>query len=131
MRIGDLSDRTGVSRRMLRYYEEQGLIASQRCANGYRDYGEPCVDRVQQVRGLLDAGLPTQTIRKILPCLGPPGRIDIPDPTPETIALLEDECARMSQRIGQLTRNRDAMAAYLTEVRRAVRPGPAAAGTAG
>ncbi|MFJ4870028.1 MerR family transcriptional regulator [Streptomyces sp. NPDC088757] len=129
MRIGELSERTGVSRRMLRYYEEQELIASGRCANGYRDYPEPCVDRVQQVRGLLDAGLSTQTIRRILPCLGPPGRIDIPNPTPETIALLELECARMSERIGQLTRNRDAMTAYLAEVRRAApaEPGEPAA----
>ncbi|MET9670981.1 MerR family transcriptional regulator [Streptomyces sp. NPDC006475] len=130
MRIGELSERTGVTRRMLRYYEEQGLIASQRCSNGYRDYEEPCVDRVQQVRGLLDAGLPTQTIRRILPCLGPPGRIDIPNPTPETIALLERECVRMSQRITHLTRNRDAMAAYLAEVRRAAPVEPATAQSA-
>ncbi|KOT55403.1 MULTISPECIES: MerR family transcriptional regulator [Streptomyces] len=125
MRIGELSERTGTSRRMLRYYEEQGLIASQRCANGYRDYDELCVDRVQQVRGLLDAGLPTQTIRQILPCLGPPGRIDIPDPTPETLALLERECARMSRRIDYLTRNRDAMRAYVAQVRGSMRPEPA------
>ncbi|MDX3434208.1 MerR family transcriptional regulator [Streptomyces sp. ME01-18a] len=117
MRIGELSERTGVTRRMLRYYEDQGLIASQRCPNSYRDYNEACVDRVQQVRGLLGAGLPTQTIRRILPCLGPPGRIDIPNPTPETIALLERECTRMSQRITHLTRNRDAMSEYLAEVR--------------
>ena len=72
-----------------------------------------------------------ETIRKILPCLGPPGRINIPHPTPETIALLEDECARMSQRITQLTRNRDAMSVYLAQVRRAARPESDTAETAG
>ncbi|MFH8408922.1 MerR family transcriptional regulator [Streptomyces sp. NPDC018019] len=122
MRIGELSERTGTSRRMLRYYEEQGLIASTRCANGYRDYDELCVDRVHQVRGLLDAGLPTQTIRQILPCLGPPGRIDIPNPTPETIALLERECERMTRRITHLSRNRDALRDYVTSVRNTLLP---------
>ncbi|MGZ5116715.1 MAG: MerR family transcriptional regulator [Burkholderiales bacterium] len=49
--------RTGTSRRLLRYYEEQGLIISSRFPNGYRDYDEYFVDRVIQIRGLLDAGL--------------------------------------------------------------------------
>ncbi|KPC86467.1 MerR family transcriptional regulator, partial [Streptomyces sp. NRRL WC-3753] len=58
MRIGELSARTGTSRRMLRYYEEQLLIAATRMPNGYREYDERFVDRVLQIRGLLDAGLP-------------------------------------------------------------------------
>jgi DNA-binding transcriptional MerR regulator len=53
MRIGELAERTGVPARLLRYYEEQGLLTPARAANGYRDYGEPLVDRVAQIRGLL------------------------------------------------------------------------------
>ncbi len=34
MRIGELAERTGASRRLLRYYEEQGLIQPSRRANG-------------------------------------------------------------------------------------------------
>ena len=34
MRIGELAERTGTSRRLLRYYEEQDLIAPDRSANG-------------------------------------------------------------------------------------------------
>jgi DNA-binding transcriptional MerR regulator len=45
MKIGELAERTGVSRRLLRYYEEQGPITSSRRAfNGYREYAEPHVD---------------------------------------------------------------------------------------
>ncbi|MEV6131458.1 MerR family transcriptional regulator [Streptomyces violaceusniger] len=116
MRIGELSERTGTPRRLLRYYEEQKLILPDRCANGYRSYDERLVDRVLQIRGLLDAGLPTRIIKQILPCLDKPRRIHFSDATPEMIATLENERDRMSQRIECLTRNRDAISEYLDAV---------------
>ncbi|AVH55025.1 MULTISPECIES: MerR family transcriptional regulator [Streptomyces] len=112
-----LSERTNTSRRLLRYYEEQGLIVSERSPNGYREYDERLVDRVLQIRGLLDAGLPTRIIKQILPCLDKPRAIHFPDATPEMISTLETELGRMSQRIECLTRNRDAVAEYLEAVR--------------
>lgn len=117
MRIGALSEQTGASRRLLRYYEEQGLLVSERSANGYREYDEFFVDRVMQIRGLLDAGLPTRIIKQILPCLNKPRVIFFPDATPEMIATLESERDRMSDRVDCLIRNRDAISAYLDAVR--------------
>ncbi|MEU0507121.1 MerR family transcriptional regulator [Nocardia sp. NPDC005998] len=117
MRIGELSERTGTSRRLLRYYEEQGLIVADRCANGYRTYDDRFVDRILQIRGLLDAGLPTRIIKQILPCLDKPRTIFFPDATPEMLATLERERDRMSDRIRCLSRNRDAIAEYLEAVR--------------
>lgn len=123
MRIGELSELTNTPRRMLRYYEEQGLIAAERAANGYRDYDERFVDRVAQIRGLLDAGLPTRIIKQILPCLDKPRTIHFPDATPEMLSTLETELERMTARVECLRRNRDAIAEYLE----AVRPTAAAA----
>ncbi|MFE5910027.1 MerR family transcriptional regulator [Streptomyces wedmorensis] len=117
MRIGELSERTGTPRRLLRYYEEQGLIVADRLPNGYRVYDGSNVDRVLQIRGLLDAGLPTRIIKQILPCLNKPRIIHFPDATPEMLATLEDERDRMTERIRCLTRNRDAVAEYLDAVR--------------
>ncbi|GAA1713537.1 MerR family transcriptional regulator [Fodinicola feengrottensis] len=117
MRIGELSERTGTPRRLLRYYEEQELIVANRCANGYRDYDERFVDRVMQIRGLLDAGLPTRIIKQILPCLDKPRVIYFPDATPEMIATLEHQRDRMTARVECLIRNRDAIAEYLEVVR--------------
>ncbi|MEE1753168.1 MerR family transcriptional regulator [Streptomyces sp. SP18CS02] len=116
MRIGELAERTDTSRRLLRYYEEQGLIVSERAANGYRTYDESTVDRVIQVRGLLDAGLPTRIIKQILPCLDKPRVIHFPDATPEMIATLTEERDRMTRRIQCLIRNRDAVSEYLDTV---------------
>ncbi|MEU4843338.1 MerR family transcriptional regulator, partial [Nocardia testacea] len=117
MRIGELARRTGTAPRLLRYYEEQGLIVAQRCANGYRSYDERFVDRVLQIRGLLDAGLPTRIIKQILPCLDKPRSIYFPDATPEMLATLEGERDRMTERIRCLERNRDAITEYLCAVR--------------
>lgn len=117
MRIGELAERTATSRRLLRYYEEQGLIVATRAPNGYREYEEYNVDRVIQIRGLLDAGLPTRIIKQILPCLDKPRVIYFPDATPEMIATLEQERDRMTDRIRCLMRNRDAIAEYLDAVR--------------
>jgi DNA-binding transcriptional MerR regulator len=116
MKIGELAERTGVSRRLLRYYEEQGLLIPSRALNGYREYAEAHVDVVQQISGLLDAGLPTRIIRQLLPCLDQPQTIYVPDVTPEMIVTLQREQARLSERIEFLTRNRDAVADYLDKV---------------
>ncbi|MFF5933890.1 MerR family transcriptional regulator [Streptomyces sp. NPDC012508] len=128
MRIGELSQRTDTPRRLLRYYEEQGLIVAARAPNGYRAYDESNVDRVLQIRGLLDAGLPTRIIKQILPCLDKPRAIHFPDATPEMLATLEDERDRMTDRIRCLTRNRDAVAAYLDAVREKLATGSVTAG---
>ncbi|MFF0425200.1 MerR family transcriptional regulator [Streptomyces sp. NPDC004520] len=126
MRIGELSERTGTPRRLLRYYEEQGLIVADRLPNGYRVYDASNVDRVMQIRGLLDAGLPTRIIKQILPCLNKPRTIHFPDATPEMLETLENERDRMTDRIRCLTRNRDAVAEYLDAVREKLASGSSA-----
>jgi len=117
MKIGELAQRTNVSTRLLRYYEEEGLLTPDRAANGYRDYAERLVDRVLQIRGLLDAGLPTRIIKQILPCLNDPRAIHVTAVPPDMIATLACERDRLDARIRCLTRNRDALTAYLDALR--------------
>src|SRR6185437_2337947 len=116
MKIGELAERTGVSRRLLRYYEEQGLIIPGRALNGYREYVEAHVHVVLHITGLLDAGLPTRIISQLLPCLNAQQTIYVSDVTPEMVATLRREQARLSERIECLARNRDAIADYLDKV---------------
>ena len=82
----------------------------------------PYVDRVQQIRGLLGAGLTTRIIKQILPCLDKPRSIHFPDATPEMLALLHEERDKLTERIDVLIRNRDAMTKYLIEVERCKAP---------
>ncbi|MGW1975055.1 MerR family transcriptional regulator [Streptomyces sp. NPDC001889] len=94
MRIGALSRRTGVSRRLLRYYEEQGLLVPERRPSGYREYDEETVRTVDNIRTLLGAGLGTRTIAELLPCMVDDG----PDLVPGCPGLV-DELYRERERI--------------------------------
>lgn len=116
MRIGELSARTGVPRRMLRYYEEQGLIQPIREANGYRDYGEYLVERVGKIRGLIDSGIPSRIVLEILPCLDQEQAIVVRNIEPGLRDLLVQERDRMTQKITFLTSNRDALSRYIAAV---------------
>jgi len=115
VRIGELAAQTGISTRMLRYYEEQGLLTPERTSSGYRSYPESAVGQAGQVRGLLDAGLTTEIIRTILPCLNDPEdvRRTVGCLPAATVELIRTELGRVQQRIDCLTRNRDAIEAYL------------------
>jgi DNA-binding transcriptional MerR regulator len=117
MRIGELSHRTGVPARLLRYYEEQDLLHPERDSNGYRCYGAADVYRVEQIRGLLDSGLTTEIIRRILPFLDCGIHLPAQCLTAETAELLEREAERLGQRIACLSRNRGAILGYLAAVR--------------
>ncbi|ACZ85013.1 MULTISPECIES: MerR family transcriptional regulator [Streptosporangium] len=121
MKIGELSQRTDTPVRMLRYYEEQGLIHSERLPNGYRSYEDYVVDRVRQVRGLLEVGLPTRIIKQILPCLDSSRAIYLPYVTPDMIATLEHERDRMAEKIECLTKNHRAINDYLDAVSHEIR----------
>ncbi|SMD19887.1 MerR family transcriptional regulator [Lentzea albidocapillata] len=69
MRIGELAKRTGVSVRALRYYEEQGLLASERSESGQRRYTAYAVDRVRLIQQLYGAGISSASILEMLPCM--------------------------------------------------------------
>ncbi|MFI6323991.1 MerR family transcriptional regulator [Nonomuraea sp. NPDC050556] len=112
MLIGELSRRTGVNPHQLRYYEAQGLLEPRRGANGYRDYGDDAVLKVTQIRRLLEAGLPTDVIAYMLPCaMGPEPTFESCD---ELLDVLRDRLHGMDERIGTLTRSREALQGYIS-----------------
>ncbi|MFE5828438.1 MerR family transcriptional regulator [Streptomyces erythrochromogenes] len=113
MKIGELSRRTGVTTRTLRYYEEQGLLHPERRPNGYRDFPESDVLRVRQVRDLLAAGLPTRVIRVVVPCFQGVGPRLRPLVDKELAAHLAHEVELMDSRIDLLIHNRDVIRGFL------------------
>lgn len=76
LRVGDLSSRTGVSPRLLRYYENQGLLAAERSSTGQRLFETIAIGQVRYIRQLLDAGLPTRVIAELLDCIQETGRLE-------------------------------------------------------
>ncbi|WP_055546138.1 MerR family transcriptional regulator [Streptomyces sp. NBRC 110028] len=101
MSIGELSRATGASTRSLRYYEDQGLLSSNRRSNGYRDYGEEAVRQVAFIQDLFRAGLPSQIIRDILPCTAPTPPAGECTQLLARVRQIRDELARQEQQIAQ------------------------------
>jgi DNA-binding transcriptional MerR regulator len=105
VRIGEMVRRTGVSERLLRYYEEQGLLTPTRLPSGYRIYSDANVDTVRRIRTLLAAGLPTATIAQVLPCVRDDGPTLAPV-CPELVAELRRERERITHAIKDLQTSR-------------------------
>jgi DNA-binding transcriptional MerR regulator len=109
MRIGELSRRTGVSERSLRYYEQQGLLASDRTPGGQREYAERAVDRVIHIQELFAAGLRSRTIAFLLPCMRDSDGGPSLDATPRLVTELTAERTRLELAIRDLANSRDVL----------------------
>jgi len=67
VQIGELAQRSGLSVKTLRYYEEIGVLAPPaRTASGYRDYDDDTVGRLQFVRAAQAVGLTLGEIREVI-----------------------------------------------------------------
>src|SRR5687768_8321975 len=120
MMIGELSRRTGIPAHLLRYYEAQGLLDPRRGSGGYREYAEDALLTVAQIRNLLDAGLSTREIARILPCASGPAP-DL-DACPELVGTLRARLRRLDDSIDALMRSRRALLDYISVAEGAVMP---------
>lgn len=67
MNIGQASKSSGVSAKMIRYYEQTGLIpAAERKASGYRDYSDTDIHMLRFIRRARDLGFSIAEIGNLL-----------------------------------------------------------------
>ena len=67
MNIGQASKASGVSSKMIRYYEQTGLIPkAARRDSGYRDYDDADIHRLRFIRGARDLGFTVEQIGELL-----------------------------------------------------------------
>ncbi|WP_344182375.1 MerR family transcriptional regulator [Kribbella lupini] len=64
--IGELSRRTGLSVKTIRFYSDRGVVPTTRSRAGYRRYQAAALPRLELVRTLRDLGLPLTTIQQLL-----------------------------------------------------------------
>lgn len=62
MKIGEVSRRTGLTERTLRYYEELGLLETARAGGGHRVYDGAALARLYRIRLLRELGTPLTQI---------------------------------------------------------------------
>jgi DNA-binding transcriptional MerR regulator len=114
MRIGELARLTGISERMLRYYEEEGLLQPTRTESGYRTYGERDVQTVRHLHKLTTSGIKLKTAKALLPCMFGDEPQFIPCPLVQQ--TLKAELAALDERLEALLQSRKAVARYLGSV---------------
>jgi MerR family redox-sensitive transcriptional activator SoxR len=98
--IGEVARRSGVASSALRYYEERGLIDSERAGSGQRRYRRPVLRRIAFIVFAQRIGLSLDEIARELAKL-PPGRA----PTRREWSRLSGTWTkRIDERIGELER---------------------------
>lgn len=66
MNIGQLSRMTGASVRSIRHYDKKGLLDAKRLNNGYRDFDETAIDRIQTIQLYLGSAVFTALAASVL-----------------------------------------------------------------
>lgn len=102
MRIQELSKSTGASPRMLRHYEEAGILWPERDSNGYRRYRSEDAQTVNHIRCLLASGLSLSEAAAILDvaCLDPSGASEAERDA--ALAQLDERTSRLDAGISRL-----------------------------
>ena len=103
--IGELAERSGVAPSALRYYEERGLIESERNSGGHRRYRRPTIRRIAFITFAQRVGLSLDEIRGELGKL--PG-----NRTPKSAdwaKLSASWTERIDERIAELERLREGL----------------------
>lgn len=110
MRIGELAQACAVSRDTLRFYEQRGLIAAQRSANGYRHYPADMVQLVLYIKTAQRLGFSLGEIGSSVAALW-----KATDPDSAVTQLLQDKLTLIETRIAELGELRRELQLRLTQ----------------
>ena len=96
MKINEVEALAGITKKNIRFYEEQGLLSPRRnVENGYREYGDAEVQTLRRIKVLRKLGVPIEEIRQMLN-----GTHTIADGMRRHLITLERERRNLEQSIG-------------------------------
>lgn len=95
--IGELSRRTGVPVRTIRFYCDEGLLSPVRSGGGHRRFGPDAVERLRTVRRLRSLGMGLVAIRSVLA-----GEDDLGDAIARERAAVDAELSALAWRSAAL-----------------------------
>jgi DNA-binding transcriptional MerR regulator len=73
MRIGEAASLSGLSARMIQYYEQRGVVRGARARDGHRRYTDDDVRRLRRLRALLAANIAPECAERAVDA-------DLPEP---------------------------------------------------
>ena len=90
MQIGEVAERTGLTPRTLRYYEEMGLLSpASRLNGGFRQYGQADIERLERIKQMRDLlGISLAQIKEMVEAE------EVKDELRKNIKLFENDAAK-------------------------------------
>ena len=117
MQIGEVAERTSLSLRTIRYYEEVGLVPpSARTSGGFRLYTEGDVERLLLIRRMKPLDFSLDEMRDVLAVL------DEPEPDEDLRERLGLYRALVEQRVEALRAQLESAQAFADDLRRREQP---------
>lgn len=107
MHIGEVADRTRLSHRTIRYYDQTGLLPAARAQGGFREYTEPDVERLLTIRTLKPLGFSLEEMGDVLELL------DRDSPDESELSAVIDRVRERRERLAQSLTDADALLARL------------------
>lgn len=108
MRIGEVAQVSGMTTKTLRFYEDRGLLPlAERASNGYREYGQDTVSRLDFIRRSRLSGLTLAQIGDILRL-----RDDGTAPCSHVSTMLAKQVESLNRQIAELIALRTTVAEY-------------------
>lgn len=96
MKINEVERQVGVTKKNIRFYEQQGLLHPKRNSeNGYREYDEADVDCLKKIKLLRKLSLPIEEIRRIQS-----GELLLADALNRQLIVLEREKTNLAETSG-------------------------------
>ena len=65
MKIKQVEELVGITKKNIRFYEEQGLLQIERAENGYREYHQKDVIRLQEIKLLRKIDISIEEMRAL------------------------------------------------------------------
>ena len=102
MNIGTVSEKSGLTPKTIRYYEDIGLISPDRRDNGYRDYSTEDVHRLRFLQRSRGLGFSVEECRQLLSLYG-----DTHRESAEVKAIAEAKLTEIDRKLAELQGLRD------------------------
>lgn len=109
MKINQVEELAGITKKNIRFYEDEGLIKPVRNSeNGYREYSLEDVDRLLKIRLLRQLSVPIEEIRRLLnneisfdECME--RQLVLYNHQKHSLDVMKDLCMRMSEEVDALS----------------------------
>ncbi|WP_445155685.1 MerR family transcriptional regulator [Arthrobacter sp. Hor0625] len=106
MHIGELAERTGLSLRTIRHYDDVGLLpATARTEGGFRVYSEADAERLMVIKQMKPLGFSLDEMAEILGLIGAEGASPAAAAGPAHEARLAEFLARAEHQRAKMARN--------------------------